>query len=249
MTIRDHIRNPIEWGVDQLKSANLAVGRAGHSLRRPVESQYSPLPAVRRIELPTSGTSWPEASVYFGAYRTDVILLCIMYPLPEPVRRCPAALRGTRCTPGSDLEPAIARRFFVCNALICAVSMKVASPVPCAASAARRMKRCSAIFSVCCSTPDALAANRSSCSASTPTRILSAVLPTASAAEIERSTRAASPPTVATPASAPPSVRMPVRSSSAWRPGPRAGWRPCRPRSRCASGSARRSGRPRPARP
>jgi hypothetical protein len=51
MTIRDHIRNPIEWGVDQLKSAILAVGRAGHSLRRPVETRYSPLPAVRRIEL------------------------------------------------------------------------------------------------------------------------------------------------------------------------------------------------------
>jgi hypothetical protein len=40
------------------------------------------------------------------------------------------------------------------------------------------------------------------------------------AAEIERSTRAASPPTVATPTSAPPSVRMPVRSSAAWRPRP-----------------------------
>jgi hypothetical protein len=36
----------------------------------------------------------------------------------------------------------------------------------------------------------------------------------------ERSTSAASPPTVATPASAPPRVRMPVRSSSAWRPSP-----------------------------
>ncbi len=37
--------------MDQLKSAILAVGRAGHSLRRPVETRYSPLPAVRRIEL------------------------------------------------------------------------------------------------------------------------------------------------------------------------------------------------------
>jgi hypothetical protein len=32
-------------------SAILAVGSAGHSLRRPVETRYSPLPAVRRIEL------------------------------------------------------------------------------------------------------------------------------------------------------------------------------------------------------
>jgi hypothetical protein len=37
---------------------------------------------------------------------------------------------------------------------ICA-SASFASPVPCAASAARRVKRCSAMSSVCCSTPDA----------------------------------------------------------------------------------------------
>jgi hypothetical protein len=51
MTSRDHIRNPAEWSVDQLKTANQAVGRAGHSLRRPVEARDAPLPAVRRIEL------------------------------------------------------------------------------------------------------------------------------------------------------------------------------------------------------
>ena len=34
-------------------------------------------------------------------------------------------------------------------------SASFASPVPCAASAARRVKRCSAMPSVCCSTPDA----------------------------------------------------------------------------------------------
>src|ERR671919_1598819 len=48
--------------------------------------------------------------------------------------------------------------------------------------------------------------------------ILSVVLPIAAAAEIERSISAPRPPTVAAPTSAPPSVRMPVRSSSAWRP-------------------------------
>jgi hypothetical protein len=44
---------------------------------------------------------------------------------------------------------------------ICA-SASFASPVPGAASAARRVKRCSAMSSVCCSKPDALAANCSS---------------------------------------------------------------------------------------
>jgi hypothetical protein len=99
-------------------------------------------------------------------------------------------------------------------------SSSFASLVPCAASAARRVKRCSAMSRVCCSTPNAFAAKRSSCSASTPTPILSAVLPIASAAEIERSTSAPRPPTVAVPIRAPPSVRIPVRSSSAWRPSP-----------------------------
>ena len=55
----------------------------------------------------------------------------------------------------------------------------------------------------------------------TSTPILSAVLPIASAALMEQSTRAARPPTVADAcASAPPRLRMPVRSSSAWRPSP-----------------------------
>ena len=51
MTMRDQIRNPLEWGVDKLKTANEAVERAGRSLRRPPETRDSPLPAVHRIEL------------------------------------------------------------------------------------------------------------------------------------------------------------------------------------------------------
>ena len=81
MTIRDHIRNPIEWGVDQLKTANLAVERAGHSLRRPAETRYAPLPAVRRIELADLRDVLARGLSDFGAYRTDVIFLCIIYPL------------------------------------------------------------------------------------------------------------------------------------------------------------------------
>jgi hypothetical protein len=67
---------------------------------------------------------------------------------------------------------------------------------------------------------------------------LSAVLPIASAAEIEQSIDAPRPPTVAAPISAPLSVRGPACSSSAWRPralsppearspAPRDGWRRC----------------------
>ena len=81
MTSRDPIRNPIEWSVDQLRTANEAVERAGHSLRRPAETRDSPLPAVRRIELADLGDALARGLGDFGAYRTDVIFLCIMYPL------------------------------------------------------------------------------------------------------------------------------------------------------------------------
>ncbi|HET6522556.1 MAG TPA: DUF2189 domain-containing protein [Geminicoccaceae bacterium] len=81
MAVRDHIRNPIEWSADQLKSANMAVGRAGHSLRRPEETRSSPLPEVRRIEVADLWDVLAKGLSDFGAYRTDVIFLCIIYPL------------------------------------------------------------------------------------------------------------------------------------------------------------------------
>ena len=79
--IRNPIRNPLEWSADQLKAANLAVGRAGHSLRRPEETRSSPLPEVRRIEVADLWDVLAKGLSDFGAYRTDVIFLCIIYPL------------------------------------------------------------------------------------------------------------------------------------------------------------------------
>ena len=79
MTPKDHIRNPAEWGVDQLRTANEAVGRAGHSLRSPTEDAR--LPAVRRIELAHLREVLAKGVADLGAYRSDVIFLCIIYPL------------------------------------------------------------------------------------------------------------------------------------------------------------------------
>ena len=81
MTTRDHIRNPIEWGVDQLKTVEQALERAGHSLRRPEETRDAPLPAVRQIELADLRDVLEKGLSDFGAYRTDVIFLCIIYPI------------------------------------------------------------------------------------------------------------------------------------------------------------------------
>jgi uncharacterized membrane protein len=81
MAIRDHIRNPAEWAVDQLTTAEHALERAGHSLRRPAETRYDPLPMIRRIELADLRDVLARGLSDFGTYRTDVIFLCIIYPV------------------------------------------------------------------------------------------------------------------------------------------------------------------------
>jgi uncharacterized membrane protein len=81
MAIREHIRHPLEWSADQLRTANVAVGRASHSLRSPAEIERPGLPAVRRIALTDLGEVLAKGLDDFGAYRTDVIFLCIIYPL------------------------------------------------------------------------------------------------------------------------------------------------------------------------
>jgi uncharacterized membrane protein len=79
MASSDHIRNPAEWGVDQLRTANLAVERAGHSLRSPSRDAAHPL--VRRIELADLKDVLARGISDFAAYRTDVMVLCIIYPV------------------------------------------------------------------------------------------------------------------------------------------------------------------------
>jgi uncharacterized membrane protein len=81
MAIREHIRHPLEWGADQVRTANLAVERASHSLRSPADMTGTALPAVRKIALADLKDVLASGLRDFGAYRTDVIFLCIVYPL------------------------------------------------------------------------------------------------------------------------------------------------------------------------
>ena len=81
MAIREHIRHPLEWSADQLRTANLAVERASHSLHSPADMDAAALPAVRKIELADLADVLASGLRDFGAYRTDVIFLCIIYPL------------------------------------------------------------------------------------------------------------------------------------------------------------------------
>ena len=81
MASQDHIRNPIEWGRDQISLAALTVESLGRSLRASKESRYAPLPAVCRIKAADLRDVLIRGLDDFGAYRTDVIFLCLIYPV------------------------------------------------------------------------------------------------------------------------------------------------------------------------
>jgi len=74
------IRNPVEWVADQLRGA----GRTVEETARPVggldEARDSP-PVVRRIKVADIREALAEGWGDFAACRTDVILLCLIYPV------------------------------------------------------------------------------------------------------------------------------------------------------------------------
>lgn len=75
------IRNPVEWGVDQFKHAALAVESAGRAGRRTRDNLHSPPPAIRHIGVADLGHVLARGIDDFAAYRTDVIFLCVLYPV------------------------------------------------------------------------------------------------------------------------------------------------------------------------
>jgi uncharacterized membrane protein len=77
MTSREHIRNPVEWTADQIWLASLTAGSLGHSLR----GQDIPMPAVRRIRASDLRAVLLRGLADFEAYRSDVIFICLIYPL------------------------------------------------------------------------------------------------------------------------------------------------------------------------
>src|SRR5437763_10257795 len=75
-----HIRNPVEWSVDQVRLAGHAVesvGRAGREAR----GLNAPAPAVRRIGIADIRDALRRGLDDFAAFRTDVAFLCVIYPL------------------------------------------------------------------------------------------------------------------------------------------------------------------------
>jgi uncharacterized membrane protein len=75
------IRNPVEWSVDQFKHAALAFETAGRVGRRTLDTLHTPPPAVRRIRLADLGYALGRGIDDFTTFRTDVIFVCVFYPL------------------------------------------------------------------------------------------------------------------------------------------------------------------------
>ena len=75
------IRNPVEWGWDQIKGAAVAVDSVSHDEPEALHALRRAHPAVRRIGLRDIRDALAEGLADFGAARTDVALLCIIYPL------------------------------------------------------------------------------------------------------------------------------------------------------------------------
>jgi uncharacterized membrane protein len=75
------IRNPVEWSVDQFRHAALAFESAGRVGRRTLDTLHSPPPAVRRITVSDLGEVLAKGLDDFAAFRTDVIFICVFYPL------------------------------------------------------------------------------------------------------------------------------------------------------------------------
>ena len=75
------IRNPIEWGYDQVRLAVIAVGTAGDALGDRTDAARAAPLAVRRIGFSDLKDALARGFDDFKAYRTDVVFLCLIYPV------------------------------------------------------------------------------------------------------------------------------------------------------------------------
>jgi uncharacterized membrane protein len=90
------IRNPIEWGLDQLRQANDVAG----AMNRPVRTQSdigTSAPTVRRITAGDLGNALARGIDDFKSCRTDVIFISVAYPV--------VGLILARLASGYDLLP------------------------------------------------------------------------------------------------------------------------------------------------
>src|SRR5690349_4446136 len=74
------IRNPVEWGSEAFRQGTHAVGTGGHAVYHR-EDINSLVPSIRRIDTMDLRDVLRKGLEDFGVYRTDVIFLCLIYPI------------------------------------------------------------------------------------------------------------------------------------------------------------------------
>lgn len=99
MAIDNHIRNPIEWGWHQLRHARHALGSAAHAIHGDDEAADPRHLHVRQITFADIRAALRRGFEDFGECRTDVIFLCLLYPI--------AGLVLARLAFGQDMLPLI----------------------------------------------------------------------------------------------------------------------------------------------
>ena len=75
------IRNPIEWGADQIKDAAHHLESVGHSIGGDEARREDAAPQVRRFAVADLRDVLAKGVADFAAYRTDVVFLCLIYPI------------------------------------------------------------------------------------------------------------------------------------------------------------------------
>jgi uncharacterized membrane protein len=93
------IRNPIEWVRDEVNLVGHAVGSAGHAIAGDRALRSPSRLHIRRIGLADLRDAIRRGIDDFSAYRTDVIFLCLIYPI--------AGLILARAASGADLLPLV----------------------------------------------------------------------------------------------------------------------------------------------
>jgi uncharacterized membrane protein len=81
MAVRNHIRNPAEWAVDQLVHTGSALKSVVESVAGTDDGRHAAAPSVRRIGLRDLKSALAKGLDDTGAYRTDVFFLCLVYPV------------------------------------------------------------------------------------------------------------------------------------------------------------------------
>lgn len=76
-----HIKNPAEWVMDEMKAAGRALGAADQHLRHPEEAASARNLRINHIKIADLGEAITKGFSDFGACRSDVVFICVLYPL------------------------------------------------------------------------------------------------------------------------------------------------------------------------